>query len=170
MEADCHHHQPLMTPITYKGFCDPANICADMIIILNMDAFCSFCVSHVFTKTKPAMHKWRKIWYMAQEKQVQRPTCHIKLDTWTKSTASVWVAWLIKSFMAYHCIELNGVTCEAHRTANWHKYYIPTGCAINDVTPVNMTEMGLKWPNAFLSFSHTWPGFGLPLCLEGAIW
>ena len=36
--------------------------------------------------------------------------------------------------------------------------------------PVNMTEMGLKWPNAFLPFSHTWPGYGLPLCLEGAIW
>ena len=38
------------------------------------------------------------------------------------------------------------------------------------VFPVNMTEMGLKWPNAFLPFSHTWPGYGLPLCLEGAIW
>ena len=36
--------------------------------------------------------------------------------------------------------------------------------------PVNMTEMGLKWPNAFLPFSHTWPGYGLPLCLGGAIW
>ena len=35
---------------------------------------------------------------------------------------------------------------------------------------VNMTEMGLKWPNAFLPFSHAWPGYGLPLCLEGAIW
>ena len=36
--------------------------------------------------------------------------------------------------------------------------------------PVNMTEMDLKWPNAFLPFSHTWPGYGLPLCLEGTIW
>ena len=41
---------------------------------------------------------------------------------------------------------------------------------LNETIPVNMTEMGLKWPNAFLPFSHTWPGYGLPLCLEGAIW
>ena len=40
---------------------------------------------------------------------------------------------------------------------------------ISTYIPVNMTEMGLKWPNAFLPFSHTWPGYGLPLCLEGAI-
>ena len=40
----------------------------------------------------------------------------------------------------------------------------------NKEYPVNMTEMGLKWPNAFLPFSHTWPDYGLTLCLEGAIW